>query len=226
MLLRKNNFAMIKRIIKYIYLKFRWYKQLSFSFNSQISLRSKFEGMNKLYSSVIFDGYMGKGTYIAPNSVISGKIGKFTSIASRCHIVNGIHPYTYPYVSTSPIFISLLKQNGYTFVSEQKMKEHKYAKEQYAIVIGNDCWIGEGVTFIAGVTIGDGAVILAGAVVTKDVPPYAIAGGVPAKVIRYRYNEEDIDFLLRFKWWNKDINWLKNNTDLFLDMNLFRKLEL
>ena len=216
----------IKRIIKYLYFKIKYHNKLSFTFSCDISINSIFEGMNKVYSNTLFSGYMGKGSYIAPNSVIRGKIGRFTSIASRCHVVNGIHPYTYPYVSTSPIFISLLKQNGYTFVSEQKMKEHKYAVGKYDIVIGNDCWIGEGVTFIAGVTIGDGAVILAGAIVTKDVPPYAIAAGVPAKIIKYRYSEEDINFLLKFRWWDKDCAWLKNNANLFLDMDLFRKLEL
>lgn len=215
----------VKRIIKYLYLKIKWHNKLSFPLNCDIAIDSQFEGMNKIYPNTLFRGYLGRGSYIASNSVIRGKIGQFTSIASRCNVVNGIHPYTYPYVSTSPIFISLLKQNGYTFVSQQKMLEHKYANNNYEIVIGNDCWIGEGVTFIAGVTIGDGAVVLAGAVVTKDIPPYAIAGGVPAKIINYRYNKEDIDFLLKFKWWNKDEIWLQNNANLFLDMNLFKKLE-
>lgn len=217
--------AFIKRLIKFLYFKIKWHKKLIFTFNCDIAIDSQFEGMNKIYPNTLFSGYLGRGSYIAPNSVIRGRIGKFTSIASRCNVVNGIHPYTYPYVSTSPTFISLLKQNGYTFVSEQKMKEHKYADRKYEVVIGNDCWIGEGVTLIAGNTIGDGAVILAGAVVTKDIPSYAIAGGIPAKVIKYRYNQEDIDFLLKFKWWDKDSNWLKNNANLFLDMNLFRKLE-
>ena len=212
----------IKRIIKYLYFKIKWYKQLSFPLNCDIAIDSQFEGMNKIYPNTLFNGYLGRGSYIAPNSVIRGKIGRFTSISSRCHVVNGIHPYTYPYVSTSPIFISLLKQNGHTFVSEQKMQEHRYANGKYEVAIGNDCWIGEGVTLIAGNTIGDGAVILAGAVVTKDIPPYAIAGGVPAKVVKYRYEQKDIDYLLKFKWWDKDIDWLKKNVDSFLDMNLFR----
>jgi len=90
--------------------------------------------MNKIYPESSFDGYMGLGSYIASKTIISGKIGRFTSIASHCHIINGIHPYTYPYVSTSPIFISTQKQNGHTFVQEQKMKEHRFADENYSFI--------------------------------------------------------------------------------------------
>ena len=85
--------------------------------------------------------------------------------------------------------------------------------------VGNDVWIGENVFFQGGVIIGDGAVVLAGAVVTKDVPPYAIVGGVPAKVLKYRYDEETIKFLLSIKWWDKDVNWLRDNWQLLCDIN-------
>ena len=70
------------------------------------------------------------------------------------------------------------------------------------IVIGNDVWIGYEAVILAGVTIGDGAVIGARAVVTKDIPPYTIVGGVPAKPIRKRFSQETIDLLLKIKWWN------------------------
>ena len=70
------------------------------------------------------------------------------------------------------------------------------------IVIGNDVWIGYEAVILAGVTIGDGAVIGARAVVTKDIPPYTIVGGVPAKPIRKRFTQETIDLLLKIKWWN------------------------
>jgi len=213
---------MIKKTLKYLLLKIKWHKKLKFSYDSHISLNSQFEGMNKIYNNCSFSGYMGRGTYIAHNSHIYGKIGRYCSIASRCNIIQGVHPYTYPYVSTSPMFVSPMKQNGHTFTNECKLDELRYVYKNYPIVIGNDCWIGEGVSIIGGVKIGDGAVILAGAVVTKDVPPYAIVGGIPAQIIKYRYSEQDINFLLNFQWWNKDTEWLKKNADLFLNIEKFK----
>lgn len=72
---------------------------------------------------------------------------------------------------------------------------------------------------IEGIRIGDGAIVAAGAVVTKDVPPYAIVGGVPAKIIRYRFNPEQIDFLQQLKWWDKDDSWkLRQHADEFANI--------
>ncbi len=90
-------------------------------------------------------------------------------------------------------------------------------------IIGNDCWIGENVFYVGGITIGDGAVVLAGAVVTKDVPPYAIVGGVPAKVLKYRYDDDTIQFLLRIKWWNNSIEWLRENWQLMTDIDKLKE---
>ncbi len=76
------------------------------------------------------------------------------------------------------------------------------------VTIGNDVWTGHNVNVMAGVNVGDGAVIAAGSVVTKDVPPYAIVGGVPATVIRYRFGERTIERLLRLKWWELELSQL------------------
>lgn len=89
------------------------------------------------------------------------------------------------------------------------------------MIIGNDCWIGYKSSIISGVTIGDGAVVLAKALVTKDVPPYAIVGGVPAKIIGYRYTQDQINKLLAIKWWNWPLNKIKENSNLFLDLDKF-----
>lgn len=91
------------------------------------------------------------------------------------------------------------------------------------INIGNDCWIGQNVFLVGGITIGDGAIVLANATVTKDVPPYAIVGGVPAKIIRYRYNEQTIEFFLSKKWWNKPIEWLEKHSECLCDITKFKK---
>lgn len=172
--------------------------------------------MNKIYTGVEFNGHLGFGSYIGDYSKISGKIGRYCSIAPYVRCNNGIHPYTKPFTSTSPVFYSLMKQHGHTLANEQCFDELVYAEpeKKYAIVVGNDVWIGEGVFIVGGITIGDGAMILAHAVITKDVPPYAIVGGVPAKIIKCRFDERTIDFLMRFKWWDMSTKWLKNNIDL------------
>ena len=76
-------------------------------------------------------------------------------------------------------------------------------------------WVGNNVTVLAGVTVGDGAVLAAGAVVTKDVPPYAIVGGVPAKVIKCRFDENTIRKLQKLEWWNRDIDWIREHKNQF-----------
>lgn len=89
--------------------------------------------------------------------------------------------------------------------------------EQKRTIVGNDVWISCNSVIISGVKIGDGAVIGAGAVVTKNVEPYAIVGGVPVKVIRYRFSNEISKKLLKLKWWNKDDEWIKRNLSLFTE---------
>lgn len=80
-----------------------------------------------------------------------------------------------------------------------------HPKSKGPTIIGNDVWIGQFSLILSGVTVGDGAVIGAKAVVTKDVPPYAIVAGNPARLIRYRFSQEQIKQLLEIKWWNWDL---------------------
>ena len=118
-------------------------------------------------------------------------IGKFCSIANGVTIMLGGEHRT-DWITTYP-FNALVNE-----LSE--IKGHPATKGD--IIIGNDVWIAGGAKIMSGVTIGDGAVIGANALVTKDIPPYAICGGVPAKVIRYRFNKWTIKMLLKMQWWN------------------------
>ncbi|MCR5183837.1 MAG: glycosyltransferase, partial [Opitutales bacterium] len=177
------------------------------------------EGNNRIYTGTHFYGELGFGSYVGPESSLSARVGRFTSIGPQCRVIAGRHAYTYPYATTCPMFFSTMRQNGASFVDEAKFEELRYAvpAKKYAVVIGSDCWLGSDVKLVAGTRIGDGAVVLAGAVVTKDIPAYAIAGGVPAKVIRYRYGEEDVAFLKNLKWWLWEPEILRSRASLLCD---------
>lgn len=174
----------------------------------------KFGLYNTIYNNVLLNNVeIGDFTYIFENTlIIKTKIGKFCSIGPNVKCGLEKHP-TKDYVSTHPIFYSSLKQAQITFADKN------YFEESGGVVeIGNDVWIGANVIIKEGVRIGDGAIISAGAVVTKDVSPYAMVGGVPAKLIRYRFSEDQIAFLMGFKWWDRDIDWLMNNFKVFHDI--------
>lgn len=208
----------LKHYIKFLIVKFKNWNHLQVDSSCIVSMDSSFEGANKIYPNSSFSGSMGYGSYIGPNCEITAKIGRFTSIAPYVKTNRGIHPYTYPFATTCPMFFSMRKQNGHTFANRQMFNESKEIP-----IIGNDCWIGENAFICGGIKIGDGAVILAGAVVTKDIPPYAIAGGVPAEIIKYRYDEETIRFLNDVKWWNLERQWLKENYELLCNIDKFRQ---
>ncbi|MDR2409539.1 MAG: CatB-related O-acetyltransferase [Bacteroidales bacterium] len=160
---------------------------------------------------------IGRGTYIAANSNISKTdIGRFCSIGPNFMCGCGIHPING--ISTSPAFYSILKQNGMSFSKSNKIEERKPIK------IGNDVFIGMNVTILDGVTIGDGAVIAAGAVVVKNIQPYSLVGGVPAKHIKYRFNKVNVQKLLNIKWWDWDDKKLQLIEKYFFDVNKFISL--
>ena len=212
LLLYRSVRDIVIRYKNYITLKLRFRGKVRFNYTTKVDVSSTFEGANVIGDNTKFCGRMGYGSYICNDCSIIGNIGRFSSIAAEVKNAQGVHPITTPYATTSPMFFSLKKQSGITFAKEQLFDEMKAP-----ISIGNDCWIGQRAFFVGGLTIGDGAVVLAGAVVTKDVPPYAIVGGVPAKILRYRYDDETIKFLLDTKWWNMPIAWLKENNELFIE---------
>lgn len=151
--------------------------------------------------------YIGACTYISGPANLRGAktIGSFCSMGNNITIGPGNHPTNW--LSTSPfqynsIFLNHpeirgLGLTGFSFESAGPVE------------IGNDVWIGSNTTILSGVSIGHGAIIAAGSVVTKDVPPYAIVGGVPAKVIKFRFDDAIIEKLLDIKWWIYDLRSLK-----------------
>ena len=140
---------------------------------------------------------IGDFTYIAGKSRIrNAKIGSYTSIAKGLNTGFGTHPTNF--FSTSPIFHSINNVFKKKYILENNFEEFKETK------IGNDVWIGLNVILMDGVNIGDGSIIAAGSVVTKNVPPYSIVGGVPAKLIKMRFDNDTINVLQNSKWWEND----------------------
>ena len=144
---------------------------------------------------------IGDNTYINYNSVIDAKvkIGKFCSIAPNVYIAPGNH--TYSYLTTHPML--------YDKFWQKKLNIHTYhhiQEQRKETIIGNDVWIGVNATILEGIKVGNGAIIGANAVVTKDVEDYAIVAGNPAKRIKYRFEKEEIQKLKELdSWWDKNI---------------------
>jgi acetyltransferase-like isoleucine patch superfamily enzyme len=122
------------------------------------------------------------------------RIGSFCSIGPAVRLGFGRHPVAF--ASTNPVFYSKAAQCGVTFADRQLFEE------SIPPTIGNDVWLGANAFIGDGITIGDGAVVAAGAVVANDVPAYGIVGGVPARVIRMRFDERTIARLIAIAWWN------------------------
>jgi acetyltransferase-like isoleucine patch superfamily enzyme len=132
---------------------------------------------------------------VGGNSIVQNtNIGSFCSIANNVYIGLGAHPTDY--FSTSTLFYRVSNTFNLKIVDDNlDFSEYQLTE------IGNDVWIGARVTILGGVKVGDGAIIGANAVVTKDVPPYAIVAGVPAKIIRYRFPPDKVGQLLKLQWW-------------------------
>lgn len=180
--------------------------------NSKIDKKAYIAGGNTIINSE-----MGRYSYTSYDTqILWTVIGRFCSIGSDCKIGGAGHPLER--VSTSPVFHegrNVLKKHFAEFEYDPFTETH----------IGNDVWIGQNAMIKSGVTIGDGAVIGMGAVVTKDVGPYEIWAGNPAKLIRKRFDEETINKLLELKWWLWDDEKLQKYGEFFLNPSEFCDME-
>jgi acetyltransferase-like isoleucine patch superfamily enzyme len=152
-------------------------------------------------NSSVTDSKIGLYSYIGQRTIIqNASIGNFCSISWNVTIGPDMHPINY--LSTH---LMINKFSGELVFDTQVKK----------VEIGNDVWIGCNVVVMPGVKIGDGAIVGSSAVVTKDIPPFAIAVGVPAHVIRYRFEEDMIERLLSIKWWELPEKFIEENISLF-----------
>ena len=187
-----------------------------------------FEGYNKVCAgAVLRNTKLGYASYIGEDSECQNwEIGRYTCIGQRVRTIRGKHP-TSTFASVHPAFYSTREHAGFTYVTRDKFQEYADVDNNgYSTKIGNDVWIGSDVRIMDGIEIGDGAVIASGAIVTNNVSPYAIVGGVPAKLIRMRFTEEIVAALLKLRWWDKDERWLREHADLFENTeNLLRTVQ-
>ena len=201
----------IKEIIKAIYHKIKNFKRnVYIPLDANIGIKSSFEGNNRVGHNTIFNGTIGLCSYIGADCCLEGTIGRFCSIASEVKMTYGTHPKQM--MSTSPVFYSInTKQCGISYCTRTKFEEHIYADtiNKIPIIIENDVWIGYRATILSGVRICNGAIVGANALVTKDVPPYAIVGGVPARIIGYRFDKDRINYLIKLAWWNLPLEEIK-----------------
>lgn len=176
--------------------------------NSRIDQRSKVCSGSHVVNTVL-----GKYSYIGNNcTIIHTEIGNYCSIADNCIIGGASHPIDW--VSTSPIFHSgknVLRKN---------FSNHKYNPYKKTI-IENDVWIGNNCLIKSGVKISSGAIVGMGSIVTKDIGPYEIWAGVPARFIRKRFNDDVIEELLKTKWWDWEEKEIENFAQYFNDVNEF-----
>lgn len=148
-------------------------------------------------------------------------LGNFCSLAWNVSIGGGNHEFEF--LTTSPLWRLEMLESGKVDLINNKELNKRY-KEFGNCVIGNDVWIGANATILRGVTVGDGAIIGAGSVVTKDVEPYSIVAGVPAKKLRSRFDSQIVNELLEIKWWDWPIEIIKSNKKMIYESKINLKI--
>lgn len=159
--------------------------------------------------SKVIKGHRSYGEPILRGDISDVHIGKYCSIAQNVIADCGWH-HNSDWVTTYPLNVF--------FEGLKHITGHPRSKGD--IHIGNDCWIGEGVIIMGGVSIGDGAIVAAGSIVTKNVEPYQVVGGCPAKHIKMRFKAEQIAELLKIKWWNWTEEKITENGELLMQPDI------
>jgi len=206
---------MIKNILQYIIYKlWRFMSQQHLHYQYKCNQKNGTLTVGKhTYGTPIIDSYKGSEQKVT--------IGSYCSIAKNVVMVTGgIHPLDW--VSTYPFRAKWGMPGAF---------KDGMPSSHGDIVIGSDVWIGTDVMILSGVNIGHGVIIAARSVVTRDIPSYAIAAGVPAKIIKYRFDQKTIDKLLSIQWWEWDENKIMSAvpllssrdvhsfTDLYIDIS-------
>ncbi|MEL4482925.1 CatB-related O-acetyltransferase [Shewanella algae] len=196
----------LKRLFKFRKI-FILEKNSFFSFVDRFSKLQNFVRLSRFV--IVRDSKIDSYTYIGSNSRLNNcDVGRFCSIADEVKIGLPTHPLNF--MSTSPLFFSSSNGTGQCWTDENLFKG-----SPRKTVIGHDVWIGSRVTIIGGIKIGNGSVIAAGSIVTKDVPDFAVVAGIPARVIRYRFSDEYIQLINKSCWWDLEQNVLKKNIHFF-----------
>lgn len=194
--------------LKYIISKILKKIQIPAVINSTVDKRAKICSASHVVGSTL-----GRYTYVGNNcTVVDTEIGSFCSIADNCIIGGASHPIDW--VSTSPVF------NDGKNILKQNFSKNKYSATKKTH-IGNDVWIGNNALIKGGISIGNGAVIGMGSVVTKNVGEYEVWAGNPAKLIKKRFDDAQIDELLTIEWWTFSEETLNKNGDVFNDVEQF-----
>lgn len=170
--------------------------------------------------NLVINSFVGEGSYTGSNDVLShARIGRYCNISWNVGLGGGNHNYRAACMLTDHYWRKILDVD---FECETAADASKGCE------IGNATWIAQAVSVVSGVTIGDGAVIGAGSTVLSDIPPFAVAVGTPARVIKYRFDEETIKRLLGIAWWDWDREVIRANAGLLranVDDEVLKKLE-
>lgn len=196
----RSALSYLRRQLRYSALR---KKGISVDLSAIVNDSTTLAGYTTVYREAYVSGCsIGRLSYIGPRAIVTNTdLGSFCSIGSGVRIGPGIHPINW--ISSHPAFYSNAMQSGRAFVKT------KLFNDQMRVTLGHDVWVGANAVILDGLSIGHGAIIAAGAVVTSNVLPYAIVGGVPAKLIRMRFDQKKIDDLLKWQWWDLPLDELE-----------------